>query len=239
MAFVLMITREGRVDAGLGRQIGRRRCDRLDARLFVIGDDGHRVGPPLRLGRGFLQDLDFAIDAQNLRHLRLEVGVALFQIVAHLVRLDFLLAEYLAHRALNQTSQTFVPRRRPMLARMAGQQARRPQLMGIAVVLGLVARQRHQPRFGLRRDRGILARSRSVIEGRQRTIGQRPLDTALNRLMMDPELSAHRAKARIVPIRQQHLGSRHAARGLGPRTRKRRQCCNVFIRHRQFKRLTT
>ena len=40
---------------------------------------------------------------------------------------------------------------RNVLARMAGQQARRPQLMRIAVVLGLVARQRHQPGFGLRR----------------------------------------------------------------------------------------
>src|SRR4029450_3889108 len=31
MAFVLMITREGRVDARLGRQIRRRRCDGLDS----------------------------------------------------------------------------------------------------------------------------------------------------------------------------------------------------------------
>ena len=43
MAFVLMIAREGRVDAGLGRQIRRRRCDGLDSRLFVVGDDRHRL----------------------------------------------------------------------------------------------------------------------------------------------------------------------------------------------------
>ena len=37
MAFVLMITREGRVDAGYRRQIGRGCCDGLDSRFFVIG----------------------------------------------------------------------------------------------------------------------------------------------------------------------------------------------------------
>ena len=41
MTFVLVIPREGRVNAGLGRQIGCRRCDGLDSRLFVVGDDRH------------------------------------------------------------------------------------------------------------------------------------------------------------------------------------------------------
>src|SRR5947208_7837746 len=43
MALVLMITREGRVDARLGRQIRRRRCDGLVSRLFIVGDDRHRL----------------------------------------------------------------------------------------------------------------------------------------------------------------------------------------------------
>src|SRR5215208_1555255 len=70
MAFVLMIAREGRMQAGLGRQIRRRRCDGLDSRLFVVGDDRHRLARCLRLG-GLFQDLDLAINAQNLRHLLL------------------------------------------------------------------------------------------------------------------------------------------------------------------------
>jgi hypothetical protein len=36
MAFVLMIAREGRMQAGLGRQIWRRRCNGLDSWLFVV-----------------------------------------------------------------------------------------------------------------------------------------------------------------------------------------------------------
>jgi hypothetical protein len=62
-----------------------------------------------------------AVDTQNFRHLGLELGVAAFQIVAHLVRLDFLLTEKLAHGALSQTGETLVTRRRSVLARMAGQ----------------------------------------------------------------------------------------------------------------------
>jgi len=124
----------------------RRRRDGLNSRLLVARDDRHRFSPLLRSGRGFFQDIDFAIDAQNLRHLLpFELGVAIFKIVAHLVRLDFLLAEKLAHRALNQMGEAFVTRRRSVLSRMTGQQPRRPQFVWIAVLLGLVARQRHQP----------------------------------------------------------------------------------------------
>jgi hypothetical protein len=40
---------------------------------------------------------------------------------------------------LDQVGKTFVPRRRSVLTRMTGQQPRRPQLVWIAVLLGLVA----------------------------------------------------------------------------------------------------
>src|SRR5215472_9567813 len=186
MAFILVITGKGRVDAGLGRQIRRRRCDGLDSRLFVVGDDRYRLVPFIRLGRPF-QDLDLAIDAQYLGHLLLELGVAAFQIVAHLVWLDLLLAEDLAYRALDQVGETFMPRRWSVLARMACQQPRRPQLVRIAVVLRFIARQGHQPSFGFRRDRRLLARSRSVVERCKRAIGHRPFDAALDRLMVRPE----------------------------------------------------
>src|SRR5262249_52941368 len=49
MTFVLMITRKGHMDAGDGRQIRSRRCDRLDSRLFVVGDDRRGLARFLRL----------------------------------------------------------------------------------------------------------------------------------------------------------------------------------------------
>ena len=66
MAFVFMIAREGRMDAGLGRQIRRGRRYGLDSRLLVVGDDRHPLARFLRPGCGLLQDLDLAIDTQNL-----------------------------------------------------------------------------------------------------------------------------------------------------------------------------
>ena len=66
-----MIAREGGLHAGLRRQVRGGVRDRLDTGLLVIGDDRHRIAWLLfRCGRGFLDELDLAIDAQNFRHLR-------------------------------------------------------------------------------------------------------------------------------------------------------------------------
>src|SRR3984957_14349093 len=97
MAFVLMIPREARMAAWHWRQIRCRRGDGLDSRLLVVRGDRDRLVPFFRPGSGFFQDLHLAVDTQNVRHLGLDLGVAAFQIVAHLVRLDFLLTEKLAH----------------------------------------------------------------------------------------------------------------------------------------------
>src|SRR6516162_7698769 len=161
MAFILMLARKGRMEAWHGRQIRRRGRDGLDPRLLVIGDDCDRL---LRFLRRYLrpggvfEHLDLAINTQDLGHLLLELGVATFQVVAHLVRLDFLLAENFAHRALDQMGETFMSGLSSVLARMAGQQPRRPQLVRIAMFLGLVARQRHQPGLGVRRNHRLFSR---------------------------------------------------------------------------------
>src|SRR6476619_2158316 len=70
MTFVLVIPREGRVDAGLGRQIGCGGCDGLDSRLFVVGNDRHSLDGFARLGGGSLQNLDLAINAPRLSSAR-------------------------------------------------------------------------------------------------------------------------------------------------------------------------
>src|SRR5208337_41141 len=100
VALVLVVAREGRLSAGLGRQVRGGRGDCLNAGLLIVGDNRHRIARFLFCGRRrLLDELHFAIDAQNLRHLLLELGVAAFQVVADLVRLHLLLIEDLAHRA--------------------------------------------------------------------------------------------------------------------------------------------
>jgi hypothetical protein len=69
-----------------------------------------------------------AIDAQNLRHLLFELRVAPFQVIAHLVRLNLLLIEDVAQRALSQLGKAPEPvpgnagrlQRHPALCRIAG-----------------------------------------------------------------------------------------------------------------------
>src|SRR5262245_50676034 len=181
--------------------------------FFIAGDDRDGLALFLRLvSASPFQDLDLPVNAENLGHLLLEFAITALQIVTHLVRLDFLLTEDLAHRALSQTGKAIMTCRRSMLVRMAGQQPRRPQFVRIAVLLGFVARQRYQPGFGLGCDRRLFARPRSVIKGRQRAIGHRPLDTTLDRLMMDTQVLSDPAKRRVLPIGEQHLCPRYPAR---------------------------
>ena len=80
VALVFVIAGEARVRAGLGRQVRGRRRDRLDAGLLVVGDHRHRRARlRLRCRGSFFQDLHLAVDAQHLRHLFFELGVAAFQ----------------------------------------------------------------------------------------------------------------------------------------------------------------
>ncbi len=58
--------------------------------------------------------------------------------------------------------------RRPMLTRMAGEQPRRPQFVGIAEVLGLAAGEVDNPCLGLGGGRRLPAGPRSIVERRHR-----------------------------------------------------------------------
>ena len=90
--------------------------------------------------------LHLPIDVQHAGHLGVKIGVAAFHVVAHFVRLHLVPAKDFAHRALRQLGKAGVALRRSVLARMTRQKPRCPQLVGIAKLLGLPARQRCQPR---------------------------------------------------------------------------------------------
>src|SRR4029077_6452557 len=112
--------------------------------------------------------------------------VAAFQVIADLVRLYFLLIEYVAQRALSQFGKADVSLRRPMLTGMAGEKPRRPQFVRIAEFLGLAAGEIHNPCLGCGRDRRLLAGPRPIVERRRRTIGQGPFNATLDSLMVHP-----------------------------------------------------
>src|SRR5208282_2382167 len=146
VALIFMIAREGRVPAGLRRQVRSRGGDRLDTGLLVIGDDRHCLARLSFCGGSLLLDqLDLSIDAQNLRHLLLELRVAALQVIADLVRLYLLLIEDVAQSALSEVGKADVPRSRRMFVYMTGEKTRRPQLVRIAELLGLATGKVHNP----------------------------------------------------------------------------------------------
>ena len=68
VTFIFMLTCEGRMHAGLGRQVGGGRCDGLYAGLLVVGNDRHRVARLLlRDGCGLLQDFSLGDKRTALR----------------------------------------------------------------------------------------------------------------------------------------------------------------------------
>src|SRR5215471_14956771 len=60
---------------------------------------------------------------------KVKIGVALFQVVSHFVRLHLFLVQDLAHRALRQIGQACMSLLRSTLASVAGEEPGRPQLV--------------------------------------------------------------------------------------------------------------
>src|SRR5271166_5109438 len=173
---------ESCMNAGFRRQVRRGRANRLHAGLLVVRDDYLPLPWLRRRGAGCLKDFHLFVNTEDLRHFNFKLGVAALKIVTHLVWLDRLGAEDLANRALSQTGKAIMAASRPTFARMAGQKARRPQLMWIAEILGFPAGQRHEPCLGLGRDRRLFAWPGAIIQRRQWTERHGPLDTAPDRL---------------------------------------------------------
>ena len=126
--------------------------------------------------------------------------------------------------------------RRSMLASMAGEKPGRPQFVGIAEILCLPARQRHQPCLGLQRDRRFPARARAIVERSQRAFGHGALDATLDGLMMQTQRLTNRKKRRVFPIGQQYPRPLDPACRFGSRLRDRSQLRCIRISERQFDR---
>src|SRR5271154_93577 len=79
-------------------------------------------------------------------------------------------------------------------------------------------------------------RARAIIQRGQRAFGHGALDAALDRLMMQPERSAHRKKRGVFSIGQQYPRPLYPARRLSPRLRYRSQLRRIRISKRQLNR---
>jgi hypothetical protein len=107
----------------------------------------------------------------------------------------------------------------------------------IAKLLGFAASEVHYPGFGLRGDRRLSARPRQIVERRDRTIGQRPFNAALNGLMVHSSRLRHRKKGRVFPIGEQQARPLNPPRRFVARPRDYAQRRHVLLANCQFQRL--
>jgi hypothetical protein len=100
------------------------------------------------------------------------------------------------------------------------------------MLLGLVARQRHQPSLGLRRDRRLLAGSRSIIEGRQLSRSRTEPASRVERAQM---LLGYRENPSFLAVGQSlEVHHQTVQRCVGHRPFEAR---NLVIPHRQLDRM--
>ena len=163
VALVLMVALRGGVGAGNRGEIRSGIADRLNTRFLVIREDGD-LAPAITVRGGRAPHLDLAINAKYFCHFRLEIGVALLHVIADFVRLDLMRCQDLAHCSLGEFRQAGMASLRPVVTRMRGQQAGRPQLVWIPGCDRLGASQRDQPRPRFPCNHSIASCSRPVIE---------------------------------------------------------------------------
>ena len=149
------------------------------------------------------------------------------------MRLDFLLGQDLADRSLGQLSQARVPSGRSVLTGVRGEQPGGPQFVGIAQLLGLPARQRHQPGFRLGRDDGIASRTRPIIQRLDNPPFRRSLKAAGYGLLRHPNRARHCIARRVLQIGQDNPRPFDTACGLGPRPRNLQQHLPLLRINRQ------
>ena len=89
---------------------------------------------------------------------------------------------------------------------------------------------------GLGSDRRLLAWPGTIVERRHCTIGQRPLNAALDRLMMHPQRLTHRKERGVFPVSQQHSRSLDPARRLRSRACYRNKPRQILFSDRQLNR---
>lgn len=135
------------------------------------------------------------------------------------MRLDLMAGEDLADRALDDARHAGMSGGGGMLADVARQQARGPELVRIPKVLGLLAGQGHQPRAGLWCDPRRLAGPRAVIKRRHHPEPQHATQAALHGVTRNPDLLAHRGRRRVRAIGQQNPRPFHPARRFRSRSR--------------------
>src|SRR5215813_9243867 len=170
-----MIALRRGVGARNRRQIRSSIADRLNTALLIIGedDDFARV---IALRGGRAPHLDPAVNAKHFGHFWLELGVAPLRVIADLVRLDLMCSQNLTDCSLGEFRQARMASLGPVITRMRGQQAGRPQLVGYPNATGLAQARETSHALALR----VITASRPA-RGRSSSAAKTPNSAARSR----------------------------------------------------------
>ena len=150
-ADIFVVPRERGMLSRDGRQIGRDKPQRLDARLLVHAHGMDRTRP----GRLCVDD-NLPVDQKNLPHLAVELGVFAFEVVGHLVGGKFLLRKNAVDGGLGRFRESGMSGLFGMGSDIGGQSASRPGFRRQSQVDRLCTGEGHDPSLGLRSDDRIL-----------------------------------------------------------------------------------
>ena len=227
VAHVFVITPHAGVYAGHRRQIGGCHAECLHARLLIDADGIDRRGTRVVDRIGAVQ-VHVAIDHQHFGHLALELRVAPLKVVAHAVWLEFVGVEDAPDRGLARPSQSREARAVCVRADVRGQRRQRPQLCGVAQVLGLATSQVHDPRTSVIGDLRWVRPVVAILQPRRHTRRQGLVDAFVDRRAGCTQCALYLRGRLPIGVRQQHPGSFDFARRRRARARKFVEHCLVL-----------
>ena len=176
---------------------------------------------------------DIAVDHEHLMHLPVEVGIALLQVVADLVRFELVLVEDAPDRTLAGTGKTRKPGLFRLFANIARQRRNAPQFCGQADILGLGACHADDPSLCFAGDFGLIWTMVGILQSRLNACRQRLVDALVDHRPTHPQLSLYFADRLAFGVLEQHAGAFNLSHGRRARTRQFRQHHPLLVRQHQ------
>ena len=185
------------------------------------------------MNSAFAVERNVPIDHQDFLHLSVEVGVALFQVVTNLVRLDVVVVQDAPDGAFARIGQAGKAGSLRALTNKPCQRGDRPQLGRQPMILGFGACDADHPSLGFVADFGFMWPMVFVLEPHLDTCGQRLVHASVDHRSTKPKSALQLRDRDAISVAQHHLGAFHLASGRHPRCSKFLERGPLFLRQHQ------
>ena len=185
------------------------------------------------MNSAFVVERNVPIDHQDFLHLAIKLRVALFQVVANLVRLDVVVIQDSPDSALARIGQSGKACTFGAFPYKPSQCPDRPQLRRQPMILWLGACDAHYPRLGFITDLGLVGAVVLVLETHLNTCAQRLVHAAVDHGSTEPKSALKFSDRDAIGVAQHHLGTLYLARRCHSRSRKFLERGALLLRQHQ------